>query len=269
MTAATARRGRRHSVSSTRLFLQCALAYKLQYLSKVRVDRPVPVHWRFGTVLHAALEAVYRAHAERVPGVDLDVSVNYPEGRAALDASWAELDMPVRGGEHDRAIGMLQDVLDQHEPLDPADVLGVEHKFLGSTPDGTLVVGYADLVLRLGRDAIEVRDHKVTSRVSKSETLASDYQLNTYGWLALQDWSWAEKVYVSHHYPPVQSVVRVLTTEETREDALAQMEATAEMIETETDFSPRVGDHCTSCAYRPQCPAWSLENEALRVLGDF
>lgn len=257
---------RRHSVSSTRTYEACPRHYWFAYIRRDPGERRVPQHWRFGTVIHAALEAIYAEIADGPQKKAMSPSDLEPVARSALDEAWRNEGLPERGGEYDRAIGILQQALDSHQPITPSEVLGVEKRLEATTSDGTRVIGVADLVHMLG-DAVEVMDHKVTSRASSTEDLAADFQLNLYAWMARHMWPEASRVYVSHHYPPLQRTVRVLSPTEAQEDAVARVEAVAEMIENDEEFAPIVGEHCTTCPYQPQCPAW--DNEATRIVGGF
>jgi CRISPR/Cas system-associated exonuclease Cas4 (RecB family) len=209
-------------------------------------------------VIHAALEATYAEIADGPQKKSVSPSDLEPVARSALDEAWTAEGLPERGGEYDRAIGVVQQALDSHQPLTPGEILGVEKRLEATTSDGTRVIGVADLVHTLG-DAVEVMDHKVTSRTSSTEDLAADFQLNLYAWMARSMWPEASRVYVSHHYPPLQQVVRVLSPTEAQEDAVARVEAVAEMIENDEEFTPIVGEHCTTCPYQPKCPAWNDE----------
>ena len=47
-------------MSSTREYEGCPRRYRFGYLDKRPKDRPAPVTWRFGSAVHAGLEAAYR-----------------------------------------------------------------------------------------------------------------------------------------------------------------------------------------------------------------
>ena len=56
-----------HSVSSTREYEGCPRRYRFGYVERRPKDRPVPPTWRFGSVVHEALEAAYQG-AMAAPG---------------------------------------------------------------------------------------------------------------------------------------------------------------------------------------------------------
>jgi RecB family exonuclease len=173
---------------------------------------------------------------------------------AALHESWEREQMPPHGGELDRAVGIVLDTIGWMK-MDARDVLGVEYRFDLATPSGTLYIGYADLVVRTGEDSAEVRDYKVTSSVRDAYELQYDQQGNMYGWAVREVWPWVENVSFAHVYPPVLREVRVQLTSDTIADALAVHEASVEMVESETEYRPRAGEHCEHCAFSDGCPA--------------
>lgn len=259
--------GRVHSVSSCQAYEECPARWDMQYNRRVKVDGLVPEHWRFGTCVHAGFEAAYLAAQS---GLDIRSDEVFAVAAQALRDSWTEEQMPEHGGELDRALSMLGAQLADHRELEPKDVLGVEAKLMHETPDGTRVIGYADLLLKVGPEQVEIEDHKVTSRTKSAEDLQYDFQLNTYGWMILAEFPWAKVVYGTHHYPPVGKRVTVQLTEDGMQEAIARMEAFAEMTEMDEERAPRPGDHCSSCVYKPTCPAWDLDkNQSLGEVANF
>lgn len=260
--------GRYHSVSSTRTYEECPQRYEYKYVRRMEHRGEVPMAWRYGTVVHAGLEAALRAF-QAEGGALAD---HFGVANEAVARAWVEEQMPPRGGDRDRAMELVQEALARMEgQFGKDDVLGVEHKFLDSLPDGSRVVGFADLALRLGPTSLEVKDHKVTSNVRTPEELAADYQLNIYATLARQQWPWAESLYVSHHYPTLGKEVRVLVDEDLRLDAVSRFEAVVEMIEMDRDYEPRTGEWCMDCPFQDICPAWeeSAQDADLMAMREF
>lgn len=247
---------RRHSVSSINTYLRCPSQWQWRYVIKPEVDHVVPEHWRRGTAVHAAMEGAFLARADYA-GPVTSMAIFEPQARAALDVAWAELDLPTDHGAYDRVLEQVQATLDKVEvPERAADVLGVERKILSPTPDGTLVVGYVDLLLRVAPDVIKVRDWKTTSRARTPVDLVHDLQLNTYGWFEGRHFD-ASKVVLEHFYPPIQVAVTVEAQPMIMQQAIDEIEATAEMIAMDTDFPTRVGKWCDDCAYRTLCPEFA------------
>lgn len=247
---------RRHSVSSISTYLRCAAQWHYRYVIKPDVEWVAPEHVRRGTAVHAAMEGAFLARADYA-GPVTSMAVFEPQARAALDIAWADLDLPTDHGAYDRVLEQVQATLDRVEvPERAADVLGVERKILSPTPDGTLVIGYVDLLLRVARDVIKVRDWKTTSRARTPVDLVHDLQLNTYGWFEIREFG-ASTVVLEHFYPPIQTAVTVEAQPVIMQQAIDEIEATAEMIAMDSDFPTRVGKWCDDCAYRSLCPEFA------------
>lgn len=248
------RQGRFHSISSCKMWETCPRQYRYTYVDHVKTtERDVPQSWRFGTCVHAAMEGAFKAQIDRRS--DGPMADNVEAGLEALRVSWAKEDMPVRGGQYEDAIGIVRATLDHLGPVNFADILGVEHKFLTTTEDGANFVGYADLILRVGPSSLLVRDWKVSRWAKDAEYVSSTLQLNMYGWASREEWPWAETVYVSEYYPPINEEVMVALDPEVMIDTLARFEADVEAIEIETEYVPQVGDHCRTCSFTEMCPA--------------
>lgn len=246
--------GRFHSISSTWLWEQCPQAYKFQYVDRVpRQQQTVPIYMRRGSVVHRALEVAFvAAKDKKLDGPLMDCAEEAIEG---LREAWVEYEMPKIGGELEDNIALLLDTLETLGPIKGSDVLGAEHKFLTSTIDGTNFIGYADLMMRTGPESLLIRDWKISSAVKSAEEITHSMQSNMYGWAAQEEWPWAERIYVSEYYPPVQTEVMVLMDPEAMADCLARFEADAEEIETATEYEARKGERCGGCEYASICPA--------------
>lgn len=262
--------GRRHSVSSTYLYLECPRAWYLRHVKRIREERQeVPVPWRIGTAVHSSLEAAYRARQETRGRID-SMREFEPHAIEALEKSWQELNLPRSHGAYDNQVANVQNTLDSVScPESPDDVLAVEEKIEDSTPDGTLFIGYPDLVLRVDKRTIRVRDWKVTSRTSSAEQIATDLQTNAYAWFLKRRWPWVERVLISNYYPPLQQEVEVLAKEDEMDSAIECIETVAEMTESDEAFEPNPGDHCDPCQYKAHCPIFSTQVEALKAVEGF
>jgi len=243
--------GRWHSFSSVSTYETCPRKWQFQYQRRLKVERQVPVHWRFGTVVHAALEAAVNWVVENKHSGNLVPATE--AAMAALHKAFEDEDMPDR--EWDRAVGIVQESLEDLE-VDWNNVLGVEQQLQTRSPDGSEFIGYMDLILRLGPTSVLIRDYKVRSTQSTADELVNDPQLNLYGWFVRQLYPWVETVYAEHYYPPIQKSVRVTLTQEGMLDTLLRWEAGVEATEMDESFEPVVSEWCDSCVYRDQCPAW-------------
>jgi len=246
-------RAPRYSVSSTTAYETCPRRYRFGYLDRVKVDRGLaPQHWRFGSVVHAGLEAAYKEHRESGTSDDLTHAV--PIALEALRAAWVREAMPDDPAEIARADEIVTTDLTATR-LAPRDILGVEFWFNAKTDDGLTVGGAADLVVRADRHTVEIRDHKVTTHTRSAEQLAGDFQLGVYGWFALRTWTWASNVVVAHHYPITRELVRIPLTSDWIAHSMERLQGVALQALADDTFAPVPGEHCSHCVYLDLCDA--------------
>jgi RecB family exonuclease len=264
----TARRTRWHSVSSTREYATCPRRYRFGYVERRPKDRPVPPSWRFGTVVHAGLEAAWRAAMAADAAVPL--TAHLPEAVAAAAAAVAAegLDADdLARAEAILATALAADVVRSDGAARP---IGVEEALRGwAGGDHDRVIGFADLVLEHADGTIELVDHKVTSRRARPEDLRDDFQLNLYGHLASKRWPQAPRIVATLHYPTGPEAVRVELTADGMRAADRRVRATARTIAADTAFAPVPSAACEHCPWQPSCPegsAWGAGD--VGVAGD-
>lgn len=245
-------RRRWHSVSSTREYEGCPRRYRFGYLDKRPRDRPAPVSWRFGSAVHAGLEAAYRLLLDDANG---GIVEQLAAAATAIDFSWRELGLDTDGDHDGRAraswfVGraLARDVLAVDRILD------VEAALRDRISEDERIIGFADLVLARDDDVVEIVDHKVTRFRSTPEQLRADFQLNLYGQLARQRWPWARTVRVTHHYPTGPAAVTATLDDDSMAAALNRVHDIAAVIREDTEFPPRPGPRCGHCPWQPSCP---------------
>ena len=251
-----------HSVSSCREYDLCPRRYRYAYVERLKQDRPAPEGWRYGTVVHSALEAAYRARAEGALKPAMEQAAI-----GALHDAWDRERLPDDDADwRDRAEGLVRNTV-AADLVHANDILAVEHRFRAQFDNTTAFAGYADLVLRRDDRTVEIVDHKVTRRVLDPQTLAADQQLNLYGWLAKNEWPWARRVIATHHYPPAATTTTVELTDATMDKTMRDLAATARRAATDTEFRPTPGAHCSHCSWAERCPAAAHPDADRRAAG--
>jgi len=245
-------RTRWHSVSSTREYEGCPRRYRYGYVDKRPKDRPVPPTWRFGSVVHEGLEAAYRG-AMQAPG---STPVDHRDAAmVALDAALERYGLDT-DEDRERARSIVHATLE-------ADVLGagvrgaplgVEVALRDRIDDTERIIGFVDLVLPHADGAIELIDHKVTSRRADPAELREDFQLNLYGWLARRRWPQAQRIIATLHYPTGPERVSVELDEEGMHRADTRLRRAAEAIARDTTFEATPSERCLHCPWQPSCP---------------
>jgi RecB family exonuclease len=256
-----------HSVSSTREYEGCPRRYRFGYVEKRPKDRPVPPSWRFGSAVHAALEAAWKA-AMRTDAA-MPVHAHLDVALAALDVALAQEGL---GDERDRAVDVVTralefDVVRDHA-IDPdADLplprpIGVEEALRGRIDQEHRIIGFVDLVLERSDGIIELVDHKVTSRRATPDELHGDFQLNLYGQLARARFRTATGIVATHHYPTGPESVSVRLDDDEMARAEQRVRAAARAIAEDVEFSPVPSDGCRHCPWQPSCDAGTAWVEA-------
>jgi RecB family exonuclease len=257
------RKVRWHSVSSTREYEGCPRRYRFGYVERRPKDRPVPPTWRFGTVVHAALEAAWRA--AMTAGADVPVAAHLDVAIAALDTAIEREQLD--GTDRARGVAIVtraleEDVvrdgaLDPDSQLPPSRPIGVEEAFRGRIDADERIIGFVDLVLERPDGTIELVDHKVTERRSGEEELRDDFQLNLYGRLASRRWPDATAIIATHHYPTGPAAVSVLLEPSGMRRAEERVRTVAHAIAREEHFPATPSERCTHCPWLPSCPEGS------------
>lgn len=220
----------------------------------------MPPTWRFGTVVHAALEAAW--NAALVSGTEVPLAAHLDVALAALD------DAIVREGleEDDRRRGVdivtrsLDEDVVRNGALDP-DVelplsrpIGVEEAFRGRIDDQHRIIGFVDLVLERPDGVIELVDHKVTAHRVGEDELRDDFQLNLYGRLATRRWPEATAIVGTHHYPTGPDAVSVVLDPTGMRRAEQRVHTAARSIAEDIAFVPTPSTNCHHCPWQPSCP---------------
>lgn len=239
-----------HSVSSTREYERCPRRYRYAYVERLPQDRHVPIPWRIGSAVHAALEAAYRIKQQ---DTTIALEAGIPQALAALRRSWETLDLPwdERYGRAARQVvrSLSEDVLQVGE------VVGVELPLRDDLAPGHRIAGLLDLLLRRDGTTMEIIDHKVTTRRASATDVASDFQLNLYGALVRVRWPAVHTVRATLHYPTGPDQVTATLFDEGMDAAHTRVKRTAERATSDTSFTPIPGEQCNHCPWRPPCPA--------------
>jgi putative RecB family exonuclease len=240
---------RGHSVSSCREYDLCPRRYRFAYVERLPPDRPAPEAWRYGTVVHRALEAAYRA---RAAGASTDVIEE--AAVVALASAWKREGLADDlGGWHAHAEQLVRRT-SADDVLHADDILGVEYRFDALFDSTVAFAGYADLVLRRDDRTIEIVDHKITRKIVDADALRHDQQLNLYAWLARKEWPWARRIIATHHYPPAATTTKVELTDATIVSTMRELVATARRATDDVEYIPRPGVHCDTCSWAQRCP---------------
>jgi len=240
-----------HSVSSTHEYERCPRRYRYAYVDRLPQDRHVPIAWRVGSAVHAALEAAYR---KKQDDPQQPLMSGLPGALSALRHPWDELELPSGDDRYQQAGRQVERTI-REDVLDVGEVIGVELPLRTSPGAGHRIAGFLDLLLRRDATTLEIVDHKVTSRRASSADIATDFQLNLYADLVRASWPEVTTIRATLHYPTGPDQVSTTLTDEGMMAARSRVERTAMEAEADTSFVPRPTAHCSDCPWRPRCPA--------------
>lgn len=250
------------SPSRARKYEQCPRAWWLSYRSGTE-GTPPPVHWRRGSVAHAALQAVYEtvAQLQRLPWPGVTCEVFYPIAEHALNVAWREHEMPDDADMRDTLLEQLRIVLAGQPMPQPTSILGVELELSGviEHPASSVPIrGLADVVFRLAEDWVHVRDWKTYSQIPSREELRRDLQMRTYGLLASRRFPWARRVSVSIFSVPRAFETPPIVFEPYELDEVAeQLADIAHTANADEVCEPQPSEWCSTCSHRALCPIFA------------
>ncbi|MBK7537535.1 MAG: PD-(D/E)XK nuclease family protein [Myxococcales bacterium] len=237
------------SFSRLSRYEQCPRSYYLHYRDKLPAEPGMPL--RFGTVLHAALEALLKeAIDEQLVG-----PLSVERALAFYQAAWlaeglSGLELFEQGLHICRAFVRVQGVLDWRH------VLAVEQDFRLQVGEFT-VVGCIDRVDKLDDESIEIIDYKSNYQLFSREEVDSSLQLALYQAAAQTLWPWAKNIRLS--YWLLRHDLRQVTvrTGQQISDALTYVEMLGRQIEAAASFPPQVSANCAYCDHRHHCDAYA------------
>lgn len=246
------------SPSRVRSYLNCPRAWWLKYRSEIDLKATAPVHWRRGSVAHAALEAAYKAarqkqaqhHAQRMDAY-------LPEAEDGLAAAWVDYEMPDDEPMRDQLREQIRIVLAGLSAPAPGSIAGVEEELRADLGEGVTARAVLDLVFWVRPGWLHVRDWKTYSKLPTERELRQDPQMALCGHLAALRWPEAEKISVGIFSVPSNLEARAVLTEADRIEAADRVVAIAELADTDTVCAPTPSEWCDTCGVRALCPVWN------------
>lgn len=221
------------------------------------------MHWRRGTVAHAAMQAAYEAARDRQPAVlpyDTRMDLFYDIADDALFHAWSFEEMPDDDEARDRLREQVRLVLAKLKVPRPANIVGVEVEARATLDGGTPVRSYLDVALRLAPDWLHVRDWKTYSKLPTEEELRRSVQLPLYGAMAQRMFPWAKRVSVSIYSIPANAETPpVLLTADELAEVQDRVEAIADAAETDDVCMPQPSEWCDTCSHKQFCPIFNPE----------
>ncbi len=237
--------GARLSATAVETYETCPLQFKFER------------EWKLSRQLHAAVQ--YGAAMHRVLRTYFDSArLGRPKSEDELIQLFSD-DLTGCGIQDnyqrqlylEQGLEQLKDFLAGARSVPPPDVLHTEEWF-DVRIAGTNVAGRMDRVDRAPDGSVKIVDYK-TGKARSQEDADESLQLSIYAMAASAKWGYRVGELVFHNLEGNVPVVSK-RTEFQLEEARDRVQSVARHI-TEGNFEPKIGFHCTFCAFRGLCPA--------------
>lgn len=240
-------------------FERCPLKFRFKYIDKIEAEREQGVEAFLGTMVHAALEKLYKDL--RFKKVDtLEELLEW--FREEWDRNWSDSIIIVRKDyteENYKAMGedYIRDYYKRYHPFGQSRTIALEERVtISLDPKGKYrLQGYIDRLSYGGKGLYEVHDYKTNFNIPVKQYLEDDRQLALYALAVLNNYQDAKRVKLVWHF---LSVDKEYVTEKSQEDLERLKKDTMSLIDeirSEKEFPPKPGVLCSWCEFRTQCPA--------------
>jgi putative RecB family exonuclease len=241
-------------------FSKCPLAYRFQYVDKVKIEEFDTIEAYMGSRVHESLDVFY---AEALAGNIMSLE----RLLCAYYESWKEnmhpgvvVNSPDKSGEDFRLAGCkcIADYYSRYSPFDRSMVVGTEVKVLVDLlGDGCYkLVGYIDRLDRTREGIYEIHDYKTGGSVPSLKKTEGDRQLALYELGIRQKRADVSDVELVWHYLRHDREIRLKKTGAGLEALKTELASAIDDIEraTKEDFFPaRKTNLCRWCAYQAIC----------------
>ncbi len=251
------------SYSRIEAYENCRLKYKFNYIDKVKVKSEDTAETFLGTLVHEALEKLYRdlMYEKRLTLDELLGFYNQEwHGR------WNDhivLAKPEYSPENYRLMGQryLTEYYHRHHPFNEGKVIGLETKdfFPLDREERYKFHIRIDRLMDMGQGLYEIHDYKTNRKLPDQEALDNDRQLAMYSLWVRKQFKDFRKVRLVWHFLAFDKEMDSLRTKEQLEKLRLETLERIEEIEATEEFPASVSQLCDWCLYREICPMWKHE----------
>jgi CRISPR/Cas system-associated exonuclease Cas4 (RecB family) len=256
------------SYSALSLYESCPRRYLLERVEqRAAPESPALL---LGSAVHAAI-AAYLKHL-RDEGLATDITWAAQAMKAAEEALAGN--GRILGGDlREEAEEIFRTFVGSHA-FDPADIAEVELSEKVDLPDGVQFFGVIDL-LEVRDGLAVVTDWKTDWAVRGQAEVERDFQLRAYAWMVSKLYGYEEVVcrldFVRHPGAVREALFGPEDMARTEERILR----TVESLQTDKEWRPSPGSHCSWCPWSEDCPAVSdlpvsitTSEDAKRIAGE-
>jgi len=236
------------SASRLKRFAQCPKSFELHYVKgEPSAFNPATT---FGSVLHAALERVYRLI------VELKLIGRFPEEQliAFFEEEWKKASL-FDFASFQEGVKILRDYACEHALVDYTTVLGIEQEFRIEV-EGFEVRGFIDRVDRIDDETVLITDYKSNRAIFTRDEVDQDLQLSIYAMAARVLWPWAKKVRLSFYLLRHGFRMETARSDEDLAAARRYVAMLGRASEQASEYEARLNENCNWCDHRMQCPVY-------------
>lgn len=253
------------SYSHSRLgtFQQCRYRYKLKYIDRVKAEIPATVETFMGSLVHAALEKLYKDLQFQKVNTKQDLLDFY-------DKRWGETwddNILIAKSEYtaqnyrDMGKKFIADFYDHYKPFNHLRTLGLETEDRMDLGNGHKYHIRIDRLATDGNGTYYVCDYKTNSKLKAQGELDEDRQLAMYSLWVKKNFQDCQDVKLVWYFLAFDKEM----VSERSDEQLAKLkqdvvDLTAE-IDCCTSFPTNVTALCDYCEYQGMCPAFKHKTE--------
>lgn len=224
---------------------RCPLKYKYSFIDKVSVPKRSELF--FGGLIHDVVKYALKKDP---------IIPTIKELTQYFKNNWdAEVFANNKEAEQYFELGQSM-IRNFHLSLTPGlrNIVATEKRFQIPLSEKHTLTGVIDRIDKLPYGAFEIIDYKTSKSMPTQSEINSDKQLGIYQFAASKMWPEVENIkltlYFLKHYEQLTTTRRQDEIETLKEEFIN----TAEKIENETEFKPKLNRFCDWCDYKHLCP---------------
>jgi len=248
----------RYSHSKISTYENCPFQYKLHYIDKVKPDAPNTIEAFMGSMVHEALEKLYKDRQEGRHNTIIDIKIFFKE---TWEKNYTSDILIVKYGmseQNYKQMGwnFLKNYYDSIFLHDQLDIIGLETEDLMELADGS---HWSIRIDKLGRDRegnYYVCDYKTNSRMKEQVDADEDRQLAMYSIWVKKNFKDVKSVKLIWHMLAFNETViseRNSKQEERLEQEIIEKIKAIEQAEKDCNFPKNPSKLCDYCLYRKTC----------------
>lgn len=257
--------GQMVSYSHSRLgtFQQCRYRYKLKYIDKVKAEIPATVETFMGSLVHTALEKLYKDLQFQKLNTKEDLLDFFDQ---QWDATWDD-NILIAKAEYtshnyrDMGKKFIADFYDHYKPFNHLRTLGLETEDRLDLGNGHQYHIRIDRLATDGNGTYYVCDYKTNSKLKAQGELDEDRQLAMYSLWVKQQFGDCQVVKLVWYFLAFDKEMVSERSEEQLSKLKQEVVDLIGEIECCTEYPTNVTALCDYCEYRGMCPAFKHKAE--------